>query len=132
MANALLDLFLSLLLIGSSPWMEREMAGVVIDVHTIELWEGLVAVRDNVLVVVEFASTSCVPCRDIVEDYAKLAAKYTDARFIRADTRRLPEVASRLGIKIEPTFVLFRNGARIYQLIGANMEELDRQIQLHE
>lgn len=53
---------------------------------------------------------------------------YPDARFYKLDVDEVPDVAQELGIRAMPTFLLFRNGEKIAEVVGANPKALEAAI----
>ncbi|URD87098.1 hypothetical protein MUK42_28195 [Musa troglodytarum] len=67
--------------------------GSVIGCHTIAQWNRhlQLASESGKLVVVDFTSSWCGPCRTIAPFFAELANKFTDAIFLRVDVDELKE-----------------------------------------
>lgn len=53
---------------------------------------------------------------------------YPDARFYKLDVDEVPEVAQELGIRAMPTFLLFKNGEKVGEVVGANPKALEAAI----
>ena len=56
---------------------------------------------------------------------------YPSARFYKLDVDEVPEVAQELGIRAMPTFLLFKNGEKVGEVVGANPKALEAAIQQH-
>merc|ERR1712029_1232000 len=84
-------------------------------------------VKDSLLVLDCFA-TWCCPCKVIAPQVVKFAQQYTDARFYKIDVDEVPDVAQELGIRAMPTFLLFKNGEKIGEVVGANPKALETAI----
>ena len=56
---------------------------------------------------------------------------YSNARFYKLDVDEVPDVAQELGIRAMPTFLLFKNGEKIGEVVGANPKALEAAIQQH-
>ncbi|KAK4968748.1 Thioredoxin amt13 [Elasticomyces elasticus] len=54
---------------------------------------------------------------------------YTDVRFYKLDVDEVPDVAQELGIRAMPTFVLFKDGEKVGEVVGANPKALEAAIQ---
>ena len=54
---------------------------------------------------------------------------YPNARFYKIDVDEVPDVAQELGIRAMPTFVLFKNGEKVGEVVGANPKALEAAIQ---
>ncbi len=61
----------------------------------------------------------CGPCKAMAPDFAALAARRGDVRFVKLDTESDPATAARLGIRSIPTLVLFRGGREQARISGA-------------
>jgi thioredoxin 1 len=49
--------------------------------------------------------------------------------FIKLDVDEVPDVAQELGIRAMPTFVIFQNGEKIGEIVGANQLALKTAIE---
>jgi thioredoxin 1 len=58
----------------------------------------------------------------ILEQYSK---KYTNANYVKVDVDKLPEIAQEWGITAMPTFMVFKQGDKVDELIGANPGRLE-------
>ncbi|TKA64049.1 Thioredoxin [Cryomyces minteri] len=81
------------------------------------------------LMVVDFFATWCGPCKVIAPQVVKFSDTYTDARFYKLDVDEVPDVAQELGIRAMPTFMLFRDGEKVAEVVGANPKALEAAIQ---
>ncbi|KAH8808960.1 thioredoxin TrxA [Xylogone sp. PMI_703] len=78
------------------------------------------ALKQHKVVVVDAFAEWCGPCKIIspkVEEYSK---EYEDAYFIKFDVDELPDVAQELGIRAMPTFLFFKDGDKVGEVVGAN------------
>ena len=55
----------------------------------------------------------------------RFSDKYPDARFYKIDVDEVPDVAQELQIRAMPTFLLFKNGQKIAEVVGANPSALE-------
>ena len=56
---------------------------------------------------------------------------YTDARFYKLDVDEVPEVAQELSVRAMPTFMLFKDGEKVGEVVGANPSALETAIKNH-
>jgi len=57
-----------------------------------------------------------------------MAQEFEKARFYKIDVDEVNDVASELGIRAMPTFLLFKNGVKIEEIVGANERALKEAI----
>ncbi|MQY03763.1 thioredoxin domain-containing protein [Actinomadura macrotermitis] len=60
------------------------------------------------------------PSRQIAPVVEKLAKEHQDIHFIKVDVDDAAELAQEAGIRAMPTFILFRQGVKVDELVGAN------------
>ncbi|KAF2655576.1 thioredoxin-domain-containing protein [Lophiostoma macrostomum CBS 122681] len=84
-------------------------------------------IKDTLLVLDCFA-TWCGPCKVIAPQVVKFSNSYPTARFYKLDVDEVPDVAQELGIRAMPTFLLFKNGEKVAEVVGANTKALEAAI----
>lgn len=60
---------------------------------------------------------------------SRYSGAYPEARFYKLDVDDVPDVAQELGIRAMPTFLLFKNGEKVAEVVGANPKALEAAIQ---
>lgn len=63
------------------------------------------------------------------ETLRRFSEQYPSAFFGKIDVDDLPEVASTLGVRAMPTFILFKQGEKVGEVVGANVKALEAAIQ---
>lgn len=54
---------------------------------------------------------------------------YANVNFAQIDVDAVPDVAGDLGIRAMPTFMLFKDGEKVDELLGANPPGLEKLVQ---
>ena len=60
----------------------------------------------------------------IAPHFEQLATEYPDAEFVKVDVDDNSEVAGLCGITAMPTFQFFKNGSKVDDMCGANLDKL--------
>merc|ERR1711907_772341 len=76
------------------------------------------------LVVVDFTATWCPPCQFIGPKFVAMAGEFANATFVKVDVDANAEASGKAGIQCMPTFMVFKDGAKVDQLEGADEEGL--------
>ncbi|KAI9713042.1 MAG: Cytoplasmic thioredoxin isoenzyme 2 [Bogoriella megaspora] len=90
-------------------------------------FDEALAEKDKLMVLDCFA-TWCGPCKVIAPQVVKFSDIYKTARFYKLDVDEVPDVAQELGIRAMPTFILFKNGEKVGEVVGANPKALEAAI----
>jgi len=91
-------------------------------------WKSALEIKDTLLVLDCFA-TWCGPCKVIAPQVVKFSNEFPTARFYKLDVDEVPDVAQDLGIRAMPTFLLFKNGEKVAEVVGANPKALKAAIE---
>jgi thioredoxin 1 len=75
--------------------------------------------ESDVPVVVDFTAAWCPPCRVMKPVLADLAAERDDLRIVQLDVDADQRTAAEYGVLSMPTFMVFRDGAPVGQIVGA-------------
>jgi len=70
-------------------------------------------------VVVDFWAAWCGPCRVMSPILEEIAQERDDVRVVKVDTDANQRVAAQYGVLSMPTFMVFRDGAPVGQVVGA-------------
>ncbi|KAK5695069.1 thioredoxin trx1 [Elasticomyces elasticus] len=80
------------------------------------------------LMVLDCFATWCGPCKVIAPQVVKFSDTYPDARFYKIDVDEVPDVAQELSVRAMPTFLLFKGGEKVGEVVGANPVALENAI----
>lgn len=76
-------------------------------------------------VAIDFYATWCGPCRMISPRFEALSDKYPGVAFIKVDVDQAGEIAQNMQISAMPTFVFFKDGAKVTTIVGADPSQLE-------
>ncbi|KAH7417889.1 thioredoxin-like protein [Cadophora sp. MPI-SDFR-AT-0126] len=82
------------------------------------------ALKDNKIVVLDCFAVWCGPCKVIAPQVVKFSDEFPDAHFAKLDVDEVPDVAQELGIRAMPTFLIFKDGEKVKEVVGANPNAL--------
>jgi thioredoxin 1 len=52
--------------------------------------------------------------------FCRFSEQFPDIHFVKIDVDELPSVAQDLGIRAMPTFIIFKDGEKVSEIVGAN------------
>ncbi|XP_034020838.1 thioredoxin-like [Thalassophryne amazonica] len=100
-------------------------------VRVIESLEEFEAVlKENELVVVDFTATWCGPCKMIAPQFEALSKMPENSKvvFLKVDVDDVEEVSQKCNISCMPTFQFYKNGKKVDEFSGANVDSLKEKI----
>ncbi|EPS40221.1 hypothetical protein H072_6019 [Dactylellina haptotyla CBS 200.50] len=79
-------------------------------------------IESDKVTVVDFYAVWCGPCKVISPVLEKLAndSEFAELNFIKVDVDKLDNVSAEMGIRAMPTFMVFKGGEKVNELVGAN------------
>jgi thioredoxin 1 len=93
--------------------------------------DNILSAPANQLVVLDCFAVWCGPCKVIAPVVAKYSEEYTQAAFYKVDVDEVSDVAQELGIRAMPTFLFFKNGEKVEEVVGANPAAILNSIKKH-
>jgi len=96
-----------------------------------DLTEFEAILKDNKMVVVDFFAQWCGPCKVIAPEIEKLS--HDDANksivFLKVDVDEAEEIATKYEIRAMPTFIYFKDGAKLTSNQGASLPTVKANIE---
>ncbi|CZT14767.1 related to Thioredoxin-1 [Ramularia collo-cygni] len=81
-------------------------------------WDS--AMSEKGVAIVDFFAVWCGPCKVIAPKIVEFSDKHTNVRFYKLDVDEVPEVAQEVGVRAMPTFMIYKDGEKINEVVGAN------------
>ena len=81
----------------------------------------------NKLVVVDYSTTWCGPCKLVLPKYMELSDKFTNVIFLKCigdSSTEASALMKREGVRSVPTFHVWKAGSRVDVVNGARIEEV--------
>jgi len=97
-----------------------------------EEFEASLAGHGDELVIIDFFTTWCRPCKTMEPVFEAMAIHYPKALFLRVDADKCFETAMKYQVSGVPFFVIYYNRAVVEKVQGANPQELELKIRLAE
>ena len=98
---------------------------------TKEEFDTLLSSSGDKAVVVDFTATWCGPCQRIAPIYEELAKEFPQCIFVKVDVDENQETAMACQVQAMPTFKIFKKGAEVGMLRGADPDGLKKLLQEH-
>ncbi|KAK9379478.1 thioredoxin-like protein [Kockiozyma suomiensis] len=94
-------------------------ANMIKDIKSID--EFHTAIAEDKITVIDFYATWCGPCKVIAPKVHAYSEEFTEGiQFFKVDVDEVADVAAEVGIRAMPTFMLFKNGQKVKEVVGAN------------
>ncbi|CAG05766.1 unnamed protein product [Tetraodon nigroviridis] len=107
---------------------------VVIVIESEAQFDDYIKNIEGKLVVVDFTAQWCGPCKHIGPVFKSLSdmGDNKNVIFLKVDVDELEDLAARCKVSAMPTFLFFKDGVKIDEVIGANQPQLVEKIQKHK
>jgi thioredoxin 1 len=90
--------------------------------------DQILASSGNSLIVVDYSTTWCGPCKIALPKFIELSEKYVDVKFLKCigDTSaEASQLMKREGVRSVPSFHFWKAGAKFETVNGAKIEEVE-------
>lgn len=74
--------------------------------------------------IIEASAAWCAQCKAIAPEVEKLVSEFPKAKFYVFDVDEQPDIAQELGIRVMPTFNVFKDGELMEGISGAKIKAL--------
>ena len=75
------------------------------------------------LVLVDFYADWCGPCRIVAPIIEELSTQMQEVKFVKVNVDENPQLAQQYGVFSIPTFVIFKDGQKVGEFVGARDKE---------
>ncbi|KAM7439453.1 hypothetical protein ABFA07_011205 [Porites harrisoni] len=105
--------------------MAKPTAGTVVELETKDDFDAFLKEAGSTLVVVDFYADWCGPCKLIAPKIKGFAEEFSGkVYFAKVNVDENDEVAASQEVSAMPTFKLYKDGAKVDELTGANEAKL--------
>ena len=122
----------------AAPFVARRISRTplqaVVEIGSESAFDSTIKKAGNSLVVVDYSTTWCGPCKVILPKFEEFSEKYGDAIFLKVIGDATPEASKlmkREGVRSVPSFHYFLNGEKVDVVNGANAEAIEAAITKH-
>ncbi|GAT76612.1 thioredoxin [Ehrlichia ruminantium] len=85
----------------------------------------VISCKEDILILVDFWAPWCGPCKSLEPQLEKLANQYADKiKIYKLSIDNNQDVAIQYGVSAVPTILMFKNGKKLAQVIGADISRI--------
>ncbi|THD21643.1 Thiol reductase thioredoxin [Fasciola hepatica] len=84
------------------------------------------------LVVLDFFAEWCGPCKKAIPEFHKIGEDYPEVLCCKVNVDEVENAGEEYNITGMPTFIAFRNGQRIDEVVGGHTELVRKMIDKHK
>mmetsp|Transcript_75040 Transcript_75040/g.150854 ORF Transcript_75040/g.150854 Transcript_75040/m.150854 type:complete len:144 (+) Transcript_75040:95-526(+) len=103
----------------------RSLLSAVTEVSSEAEFDAAITAAGEALVVIDFATTWCGPCKVMLPKFVALSEATPEATFLKVIGDSSPDASKlmkREGVRSVPSFHYWKNGAKVDQVNGANLD----------
>lgn len=104
---------------------------LVIEAGSVSDMDTILDGADESLVVVDYSTSWCGPCKIFMPIFEELSEKYKDVVFVKVMGDATPEASElmkREGIRAVPAFHFWKNKQRVKDITGARRDDVENAI----
>mmetsp|Transcript_18266 Transcript_18266/g.21939 ORF Transcript_18266/g.21939 Transcript_18266/m.21939 type:complete len:152 (+) Transcript_18266:115-570(+) len=118
----------------AAPRSANTLSMAVAEIGSISEFQEVINGSGSSLVVVDYSTTWCGPCKVIAPKFDDFSEKYTDAIFLKVigdSSAEASKLMKQEGVRSVPSFHYFINGEKKDVINGANAEAIEAAITKH-
>lgn len=73
-------------------------------------------------------ATWCPPCKAIAPMFEQLSGGFPQVKFFKVDVDAVDDVAQELGVRAMPTFMFFKGGEKVTEVVGADIKAIEKSV----
>jgi thioredoxin 1 len=104
---------------------------LVVDVGSPSEMDTVLSSAGDALVVVDYSTTWCGPCKIVAPLYEEMSERYDDVVFVKVMGDATPETAElmkREGIRAVPAFHFWKDNKKVHDFTGAKAADIEASI----
>ncbi|KAJ6015936.1 hypothetical protein N7540_010527 [Penicillium herquei] len=75
--------------------------------------------------VLDCYAEGCTPCKSIAPKMEEWSEQYTNLKFYKFDVMKVEVLAHELDVNAMPTFMLFKDGEKVTEILGADPANIE-------
>ena len=104
-------------------WHHNNLSGL-----TASALDSIVSDAGDGLVVVDYSTTWCGPCKMVLPQYIELSEKYPEVKFLKCigdSSADASALMKREGVRSVPSFHFWKGGVKIDSINGARIDDVE-------